>query len=118
HPVARVAVLGAGFAGPALLLGSVGTRLGLGLDAPWYVAELTAVHYVPLLAVVVAAAWLAAAHLLTALALGRYAPYPARDERPPLGPVRQTVRATVLASRRRRRGKVQTPKPEVQSEEA
>ena len=104
RPWVRAAVLLAGFAGPALLLGSVAVRLQLGLDAPWYVLELAAVHYIPLVPVIVAAAWLAAAHLLTALALGRYAPYPARGERPPRGPIRSSVRAVVLASRRRRRG--------------
>jgi hypothetical protein len=44
----RVAVLALGFAGPALLLGEFAGRYGLGWDAPWYLAELRAVGYVPL----------------------------------------------------------------------
>jgi hypothetical protein len=34
---------------------------------------------------------------------GRYAPYPTEDERPVRGVVRESVRLTVLASRRLRR---------------
>ncbi len=103
RPWTRAAVLVLGFAGPALLVGSIAVRLGLGFDAPWYVLELTAVHYVPLLPVVIAAIWLAAAHLFAALALGRYAPYPGANERPPRGPIRNSVRAVVLAFRARRK---------------
>ena len=44
----RLAVLGAGFLGPLLLLGSFAFRYGLGLDTPWYLAELTATGYVKL----------------------------------------------------------------------
>ena len=35
-------MLAAGFLGPLLLLGSFAVRYGLGLDAPWYLAELAA----------------------------------------------------------------------------
>ena len=45
----RRPLLAAGFLGPLLLLGSFALRFGLGLDAPWYLAELTAIGYVPLL---------------------------------------------------------------------
>ena len=45
---ARAALLAAGFLGPLLLLGSLGLRYDLGLDAPWYLAELTAAGYVKL----------------------------------------------------------------------
>ena len=83
-------VLAAGFAGPLLLLGSFALRFGLGLDAPWYLAELTAIGYVTLLGVVIAVGWLAAAGQLAALAIGRYAPYPSARERPPRGPLRET----------------------------
>jgi hypothetical protein len=100
---ARVGVLALGFAGPALLLGSFATRYGLGWDAPWYVLELRAVGYLPFAVVPVAVAWLAAAAQLTALAAGRYAPYPSAAERPPRGPVRETIRRVVLANRARRR---------------
>jgi hypothetical protein len=77
----RAAVLLAGFAGPLLLLASLGIRLDLGLDAPWYVIQLAAVGYVPLPAVGLALVWAAAAAQFTALVGGRYAPYPSRAER-------------------------------------
>jgi hypothetical protein len=91
----RVAVLASGFLGPLLLGASLALRYHLGLDTPWYLAELTAVGYVKLPAIVIAAGWLAAAGQMTALAIGRYAPYPSARERPPRGPVRETVRRTV-----------------------
>ena len=101
--LARTLVLLAGFAGPALLLWSFAYRYGLGYDAPWYVAWLFALGYAPLPLLLVLLGWLAAAGQLAALAAGRYAPYPAADERPPRGPIRETVRRIVLARRRRRR---------------
>jgi hypothetical protein len=102
-PGARIAVLAAGLVGPALLVWSFGVRYGLGADAPWYVLKLFAVGYarVPLLAI--ALGWLAAAGQLAALSVGRYAPYPGERERPPRGPIRESVRRVVLAQRRRRR---------------
>jgi hypothetical protein len=99
----RLAVLGAGFLGPLLLLGSFAFRYGLGLDTPWYLAELTATGYVKLAAVAIAVAWLGAAGQMTALAVGRYAPYPSARERPPRGPLREAVRRTVLTVRAARR---------------
>ena len=99
----RLAVLGAGFLGPLLLLGSFAFRYGLGLDTPWYLAELTATGYVKLAAVAIAVAWLGAAGQMTALTVGRYAPYPSARERPPRGPLRETVRRTVLTVRAARR---------------
>jgi hypothetical protein len=98
----RAAVLLAGLAGPALLVWSFAGRYGLGWDAPWYIAWLFAIGYAPLPAFVVTLAWAAAAGQLAALACGRYAPYPPAAERPPRGPVRQTIRRLVLARRRRR----------------
>jgi hypothetical protein len=95
----RLAVLASGFLGPLLLGASLALRYHLGLDAPWYLAELTAVGYVKLPAIVIAAGWLAAAGQMTALAIGRYAPYPSARERPPQGPVRETVRRTVRTVR-------------------
>jgi hypothetical protein len=95
----RVAVLVSGFLGPLLLAASLALRYHLGLDAPWYLAELTAVGYVKLPTIVIAAAWLAAAGQMTALAIGRYAPYPSARERPPRGPLRETVRRTVRTVR-------------------
>ncbi len=103
-PIAvRAVMLLAGFAGPALLIWSFAGRYGLGWDAPWYIASLFALGYAPLPLFVIALAWAAAAGQLVALAAGRYAPYPSAAERPPRGPLRQTVRSLVLAHRRRRR---------------
>ena len=99
----RALVLLSGLAGPGLLLWSFAGRYGLGWDAPWYVASLFALGYAPLPLFVIALAWAASAGQLAALAGGRYAPYPSAAERPPRGPLRQTVRRIVLAQRRRRR---------------
>src|SRR5205085_1278345 len=99
----RAGLLLAGFAGPLLLLWSLGSRFGLGFHAPWYLLELTALGYVGLPAVVIALAWAAAAAQVAALVAGRYAPYPAPHERPPRGPIRELVRRIVLARRARRR---------------
>ena len=102
-PFLRAATLAAGFAGPALLVVSFATRLDLGLDAPWYLAQLVAVGYVPLTSVVLFCGWLAVSGQLAALTAGRYAPYPETAERPPLGPIRALVRRSVLFARERRR---------------
>ena len=98
----RVALVLAGFLGPLLLLWSLGSRYGLGLHAPWYLAVLVSIGYVPLTSVAIVLAWAAAAGQVAALATGRYAPYPERDERHRLGPVRRIVRSVVLGTRRRR----------------
>jgi hypothetical protein len=102
-PWTRAAILVAGFAGPLLLLWSLGSRFGLGLHAPWYLLELTALGYVGKMALVITLAWAAAAAQLVALVAGRYAPYPGPGERPPRGPLRELVRKIVLARRTRRR---------------
>jgi hypothetical protein len=81
RPVVRAAALLAGFTGPLLLVGSFAFRFELGFDAPWYLLQLAAVDYVPLPAVGLALVWAAAAAQLTALATGRYAPYPSRRDR-------------------------------------
>jgi hypothetical protein len=99
---ARVAVLAIGLLGPGLVLWSFAARYGLGWDAPWYVVELFADGYAPPTLLVIALAWLAAAGQLAALSTGRYAPYPDVRERPPRGPIRETIRRAVLAQRRRR----------------
>ena len=99
----RAAVLLVGFGGPLLLLASLAFRLDLGLDAPWYLAELAVVGVVPFPALLVTSAWLAVAGQLTASVAGRYAPYPAAGERPRLGVGRRLVRRAVLASRGRSR---------------
>ncbi len=50
--------------------------------------------------------WAAASAQLGALAGGRYAPYPSRQERPPLGPIRRTIRRTILGVRAQRRARL------------
>jgi len=99
----RLAVLVAGFLGPALLLASFATRYGLGLDTPWYLAELTATGYIRLPVLAIAVGWLASAAQMSALTVGRYAPYPSARQRPPRGPLREAVRRTVLTVRAARR---------------
>jgi len=98
----QVAALLCGFLGPLLLLGSVATRLGLGLDAPWYLGQLAAVGYVKLPTLLVGGAWLAVAAQLTAITARRYAPYPSAAERPRLGPARRLLRRAVVASKGRK----------------
>jgi hypothetical protein len=99
----RAFLVVAGLAGPLVLLWSLGSRYGLGLHAPWYLAVLVSVGYVPLTTVAVVLAWAAAAGQVAALATGRYAPYPGPRERPRLGPIRSIVRSVVLGILRRRR---------------
>jgi hypothetical protein len=96
-------VLIAGFLGPLLLVGSVATRLDLGLDAPWYLGQLAAVGYIRFPTLLVAGAWVAVAAQLTAIAGGRYAPYPSSAERRRLGPIRRLVRSAILTAGHRRR---------------
>jgi hypothetical protein len=74
-PLARAGLLVLGFAGPLILLLSFSTRLALGIETPWYLLSLVSVGYVPWIAVGLGFAWLAIAAQLTALAVGRYAPY-------------------------------------------
>lgn len=89
-----------GFLGPFLLLGSLALRFDLGLDAPWYLLALVSVGYVPLALVFSFLVWGAAAGQVGAAVLGRYAPYPALSERPARGPVRESLRQTILFTRR------------------
>ncbi len=99
---ARLLVYAAGFAGPLLLLGSFAFRFELGFDAPWYMLALASVGYVPVPLLLAFLAWGAAATQVGALAAGRYAPYPAREDRPERGPIRESVRQLVLVARRAR----------------
>jgi peptidase M28-like protein len=101
RPAARAGVFLAGFAGPLYLVWTFATHYGLGWDAPWYIARLFAVGYAPLPLLVIGVGWLAAAGQVAALAAGRYAPYPAPQERPKRGPVRELIRTLHLAHRRR-----------------
>jgi hypothetical protein len=108
----RLAVLALGFAGPALLIGEFAGRYGLGWDAPWYLAELRAVGYVPFVVMPLLVIWLAGAGQLAALSVRRYAPYPDVAELPPRGPVRRVLRKTYLAVHNRRRGGAPEDVPE------
>ena len=101
HPAVRAGVFTAGFLGPAYLVWSFATHFGLGWDAPWYIAKLFAVGYAPLSLLLIGLGWLAGAGQLAALAAGRYAPYPAPQERPRRGPLRELLRTLLLAQRRR-----------------
>jgi hypothetical protein len=103
HLLVRICVLLLGLAGPLLVLGSFAVRYRLGFDAPWYVLQLVAGGYIHVPAVALTLAGGAAAAQLVAVSFGRYAPYPARDDRATRGPLRQLVRGTVLAVRARRR---------------
>jgi hypothetical protein len=103
QPAARVIVLAVGISGPALLLWSLGSRYGLGFDTPWYLLELASVGYIQVPAVAITLAAGACTAQLVAIAAGRYAPYPARDDRPARGPLRELVRTIVLTVRARRR---------------
>jgi Peptidase family M28 len=101
----RAAALGVyaiGFVGPLLLLGSFAFRYDFGFDAIWYLIALTSVGFVPVALVLAFLAWSAAAAQVGAVAAGRYAPYPAVDERTPRGPIRESIRQAVLFNRRRR----------------
>jgi Peptidase family M28 len=85
----------AGLTGPLLLLGSMALRFGLGLDTPWYLAELTALGYVSAFTFILVLAWAAVAAQVLAVTAGRYAPYPSAEARPARGAV-----GTAIASLR------------------
>jgi len=87
-PLVRAGLLVLGFLGPLILLLSFSTRLDLGLQTPWYLLSLVSVGYVPWLVVGLGFAWLAVAAQLTALAVGRYAPYSDTHRRKPARPLR------------------------------
>src|SRR5262249_47935754 len=106
---ARLGVLALGFAGPVLLLAEFAGRYGLGWDAPWYVAELRVVGYVPFIVLPLLVVWLAGAAQLAALSVRRYGPYPEADALPPRRPVRRGLRRTYLALHNRRRRSAPAP---------
>jgi hypothetical protein len=110
--LSRLATLLIGFVGPALLLWEFAYRFGFGLDAVWYLLQLLAIGWAPLFGLLLVAVWAAAGGQLAALAGGRYAAYPDEQERPPLGPVRRTLRGVILASRARRRERLQAASEE------
>jgi hypothetical protein len=118
RPIA-LAVFSLGFLGPLILLGSFAIRFDLGLDAPWYLLALTSVGYVPVPLVIPFLGWGAVAAQTGAVALGRYAPYPAPHERPARGPLRESIRQAVLLARRartRRKGLEAVPDADVMEE--
>lgn len=95
----RLGLYAVGFAGPLLLFLSFASRYDLGVDTLWYLPALVSVGYVPLPLLVATLGWAAVAAQVGALAFGRYVPYPAPDERPVRGPIRETIRRIVLFSR-------------------
>jgi peptidase M28-like protein len=101
QPAVRASVLAGGFLGPAYLVWTFATHYGLGWDAPWYIAKLFAIGYAPLPLLVIGVGWLAVAGQLAALSAGRYAPYPAPQDRSRRGPLRELFRKLFLAQRRR-----------------
>jgi len=98
----RASVLALGFLGPFVLVISFAMQYGLGLDAPWYLAELVALHYVSIPTFVIGLAWLAAAAQLAALTARRYGPYPSSADRG-LGPIRSALRMAILTRRARKK---------------
>ena len=86
HPIVRFTLLALGFTGPLILLLSFSTRFGLGLETPWYLLTLVTVGYVPWIAVLLGLVWLAIGAQLTALAAGRYGPYPDAHAGGPFAP--------------------------------
>jgi hypothetical protein len=82
RPRLRALLYVVGLSGPILVVASTAVRFGLGLDAPWYLAELTALGYVSLFTFLLVLAWAAAAAQVLAVTTGRYAPYPSADARP------------------------------------
>jgi hypothetical protein len=115
RPVA-LAVYALGFVGPALLLCSFAFRFHMGLDAVWYVLALTSVGYVPVALALAFLAWGAVATQTGALAIGRYAPYPAAHERPRRGPIRESVRQLIFLSRRLRSDRAAGSEPAEEQE--
>jgi uncharacterized membrane protein len=105
-PWLRASVLALGFLGPFLLLISFAARYGLGLDAPWYLAELAALRYVSIPTFVIGLAWLAVAAQFAALTAQRYGPYPSAAERG-LGPIRSALRHAILARRSQKKASEQ-----------
>jgi hypothetical protein len=96
----RTGLLVFGLTGPLVIFWEIGDRLHLGFGAFWYVTELAVVGYVKLPSLVLAAAFAAVFSQLAALSAGRYAAYPARDERPPRSLLRRSIRRIALLSRR------------------
>jgi hypothetical protein len=85
-------LLGIGFFGPLLGLLVFASEVGLSpAHAGLYLAGLSTIGYVAWTSVLFALVWAAVAAQLTALVLGRYAPYAGGAEPPPPGPLRTGV---------------------------
>ncbi|MEO8289432.1 MAG: M28 family peptidase [Gaiellaceae bacterium] len=112
-----LAVYSLGFLGPLLLLGSFAFRYELGLDALWYLLALVSVGFVSVPLVIAFLAWGAAAAQVGAVAVGRYSPYPDVADRPPRGPIRESIRQTVFLSRRLRAARAPDPDEEQAADE-
>lgn len=69
---ARDVLYGAGLVGPALVVVTIGTQLGLGLNTPLYLLSLMTGGFIPWTTVLVLVAWAAVASQFGALAGGRY----------------------------------------------
>ena len=89
----RTALYVVGLAGPLLVVVSVAVRFGLGLDAPWYLAELTALGYISMFTLLLVLAWAAVAAQVLTVTTGRYAPYPPPAARPARGAIGTAVAA-------------------------
>lgn len=82
RPWASLALLAAGLLGPFLIYLELARRLELGLSVFWYVPALAAIGFLKLRLLIIAAVLATAGAQLAALAVGRYAPYPAASDRP------------------------------------
>ena len=103
----RLALFAAGFAGLFLLVASFAVRLGLGLDAIWYLLALVSTGYVALPVVLAALVWFAIAQHMGAIAVGRYAPYSSSSETGILG---HAAGAALQRVRRRREPDEELPR--------
>ena len=72
---------------------------------------LTSVGFVPVPLVLAFLGWGAVASQAGAVAIGRYAPFPSAQERPARGPIRESIRQTVLLTRRLRGGRDRPAEP-------
>jgi hypothetical protein len=90
----RVPLFLLGLAGPVIALLVLSRELGVSIfGASLYAVGLATVGYVSLSSVLLFLVWAAAAAQVGALALGRYGPYAAGAEPPPLGPLRRALRS-------------------------
>jgi hypothetical protein len=105
----RIALCAAGFLGPLVLVGSFALRLGLGIDAAWYVLALVSVGYVAPPLVLAVLVWAATAAQVGSLVARRYAPYPPPERRRGGGPLRSTARGLLALARPHRTEEPETP---------